>query len=124
MATKEKIEKPEEIKPILLKDKETGEVEYTLEFDRDTVKFAEARRFDIDEIDRFTYTKSVELFWYAFRMHHKSVSLEKAERILTEDLGGMTKGMLQRLVQLYNKPYDVLGQTEESAKNATMTVEM
>lgn len=113
----------EEVRPIRLIDKENGDA-YTLEFDRDAVKFAESRGFDIDEVGHLPYIKTVELFWYAFRMHHKSVSLEKAERILTEDLGGMPDGMMERLAQLYSKPYEVLVQDEEKAKNAKMTVEM
>ena len=113
----------EEIRPITLRDKESGET-YTLEFDRDAIKFAESRNFDIDDVGRLPYIKTVELFWYAFRMHHKSVSLEKAERILTQDLGGMPDGMMERLAQLYSKPFDALVQTEETVKNAKMTVEM
>lgn len=124
MATNKKETRSEEIKPIILKDKETGAPEYTLDFDLESIKFAESRGFDPDDISRFTYTKTVELFWYSFRMHHKSVSLEKAERILKDDLGGMPSGMLKRLVDLYNNPYSCLVQTEESAKNAVMTVEM
>lgn len=124
MATNKKETRSEELKPIILKNKETGAPEYTLDFDLETIKFAEGRGFDPDDIRRATYTKTVELFWYSFRMHHKSVSLEKAERILKYDLGGMPDGMLTRLIDLYNNPYGCLVQTEESAKNAVMTVEM
>lgn len=116
--------KPEDIKPILLKDKNTGE-EFTLEFDRDAVRFAEDRfNFDIDSVGKTTFTSTIMLFWFSFRMHHKSVSLEKAERILFDNLKGMPDGMLVRLIALYNKTCNTLIQTEENAKNATMTVEM
>lgn len=112
-----------EVKPITLRDSETGEV-YTLEFDRETIKFAEARGFDIEEVDKFTALKLPELFWYAFRMHHKRVSFEQAERILYNDLGGLPKEATKRLIELWFVPQQALVQDEDEAKNAKMTVEL
>ena len=48
MATNKKETRSEEIKPIILKDKETGAPEYTLDFDLESIKFAESRGFDPD----------------------------------------------------------------------------
>lgn len=122
MANKEINEK---VKPIVLRNPETNEV-YTLEFNRETVKFAEQRGFDIAKVGDYPMTMLPELFWYAFRMHHKSVSKEKAERILFDDLGGMPDGMAERLGALYASPFEALTNSddEESAKNRKMTVEM
>lgn len=111
----------ERVKPIILKNNETGE-EYTLEFNRDTVRFAEARGFDINDVSRYPMTKLPELFFYAFRMHHKNVSREKTDRILFDDLGGMPDGMAERLGTLYGVPFEALA-NGENGKNGKMTVE-
>ena len=120
-----KYEKNEVVKPIVLTDTETNE-RYTLEFNRESVKFAEDRGFSIDDVTRYPMVKSIELFWFAFRMHHKNISKEKAERILFDDMGGMPKGMLERLVQLYNEPFDTLVNDEDDGevKNSKMMVEL
>lgn len=112
----------ENIKPILLTDNETGE-EYTLEFNRESIRFAEARGFDISDVGKYPMTKLPELFYYAFRMHHKSVSREKTDRILFEYLGGMPDGMAERLGALYSAPFEALTATEGTEKNVRMTVE-
>ena len=119
-----KAEVNEHVKPIILHDAEEG-VDYTLEFDRDSVRFAEARGFDIADVGKFPMTKVPELFFYAFRMHHKSVSREKTDRILFEYLGGLPDGMAERLGALYSAPFEALTADEgKPAKNARITVEM
>jgi len=107
-------------KPIIIKDAKNKR-EYTLEFDRDAVRFAENRGFRLEDVDNFSMTKVPEFFWYAFRMHHPSVALNQAEEILRE-IGGMTKPIAERLVSLWIQTYDSLG-TEET-KNPDMTVEL
>lgn len=114
----------EHVKPIILHDEENG-IDYTLEFNRETVRFAEARGFDVDDVGRYPMTKLPELFFYAFRMHHKNVSREKTDRILFDDLGGMPDGMAERLGALYAAPFEALrNDGGEKAKNSKMTVEM
>ena len=113
----------EKIKPIILHDEENN-VDYTLEFNRESVRFAEARGFNMDDVPRYPMTKFPELFYYAFRMHHKNVSREKTDRILFDDLGGMPEGMAERLGELYAIPFEALTSDEEKAKNSKMTVEM
>lgn len=110
-----------EIKPIILTDTETNE-KYTLEFSRDSVKFAEDRGFTISDLEKFPMTKVPELFFYAFRMHHKNMSRQQTDKMLFEQIGGVPEGMLERLVQLYSAPYDVFEKRE--SKNSTMTVEL
>ena len=113
----------EQVRPIILHDTEAG-IDYTLEFNRDTVRFAEARGFDIDDVGRYPMTKLPELFFYSFRMHHKNVSREKTDRILFDDLGGMPDGMAERLGALYAVPFEALtNKDKESAKNSKVTVE-
>ena len=115
----------DKVKPITLTDNETGE-KYVLEFSRDSVKFAEQRGFDTDDVKKYPMTKVPELFFYAFRMHHKGVSREKADRILFEDLCGLSESAIERLVALYIAPFDALIDTSDEGdeKNARMTVEL
>lgn len=112
----------EQVKPIILHDNENA-MDYTLEFNRETIRFAEARGFNIEDVGKYPMTKLPELFYYAFRMHHKSVSREKTDRILFDDLGGMPDGMAERLGALYAVPFEALANNEEKAKNSRMTVE-
>lgn len=114
----------EEVRPITLTDTENGD-KFILEFSRESVKFAEMRGFDIDDVGKFPMTKIPELFYYAFRKNHRNISREKTDRILFEDLGGVPDGMLERLVMLYSEPFNVLTSKEdgEEVKNAKMTVE-
>jgi len=116
------MENTERIKPIVIRDNESN-TEYTLEFNRESVRFAEARGFDIRDLDRFPMTKLPELFFYAFRMHHKNISRDKTDKILFDDLGGMPDGMAERLGALYGVPFNALANDGE-AKNGRMTVEM
>lgn len=114
----------EQVKPIILHDTENGD-DYTLEFNRETIKFAESRGFDIDDVGRYPMSKLPELFYYAFRMHHKSVSREKTDKILFEYLGGMPEGMAERLGSLYAAPFAALtNSNDDEGKNRRMTVEM
>ena len=113
----------EQVKPIIIHDGENG-IDYTLEFNRETIRFAEARGFDIDDVQKYPMSKLPELFFYAFRMHHKNVSREKTDRILFDDLGGMPSGMAERLGALYAAPFEALTNGNEGkAKNSKMTVE-
>ena len=113
----------EQVKPIIIHDTENG-IDYTLEFNRESVRFAEARGFDVDDVGKYPMTKLPELFFYAFRMHHKNVSREKTDRILFDDLGGMPNGMAERLGALYAAPFEALTNPDESkAKNSKVTVE-
>ena len=93
-----------EVKPMYITDTETGE-RYTLEFDKDSVRFAERNGFDIDDLGKYPMTKLEELFWYAFRKHHKRVDRIKANKLLY-GIGKLPDDFTERLVMLYAKPYD------------------
>lgn len=118
------MKKTETLKPIVLTNTDTNET-FTLEFTRDTVKFAESRGFIADNIDKFPNTLVPDLFYFAFRAHHKRMTHEMTDKILFEDLGGMPEGMLTRLVELYYAPLEALTQSDEdkARKNAKMTVD-
>lgn len=130
MAKKEvnEVKGNERVKPIILRDTENGDV-YTLEFDREAVKFAEFRGFDPDDVGKYPMTKFPEFFYYAFRMHHKNVSREKTDRIFFDELGGHTNlpdGFIERLFLLYSEPFNGTKDDDADAevKNSKMTVEL
>lgn len=115
----------EQVKPIIIHDAE-NEIDYTLEFNRESVRFAEQRGFDIDDVSKYPMTKIPELFFYAFRMHHKNISREKTDRILFDDLGGLPEGAAERLGALYAAPFEALSNKDSDGKgkNSKMTVEL
>lgn len=104
------------VKPIIVTDDETG-IEYTLEFTRESVKFAESRGFKINDVADYPMSKIPELWFYAFRAHHKMVSRAKTDELL-DGLGGIPDGLLERLGELYAAPFSALtdGQTEENPR--------
>lgn len=112
------------IQPARLTDNQTGNV-YELDFSRDSVKFAEARGFKMDDLTAFPATKIPEFFFYAFRKNHKNVARSKTDALL-DSMGGMTNALLERLVQLYNQAAltHLIATDEEAEKNSTVTVEL
>lgn len=110
----------EKVNPIIIKDADNKR-EYTLEFDRDSVRFAENRGFKLEQVDDYPMTKVPEFFWYAFRMHHKNVAMNQAEEILKQ-IGGMNEKIAKRLIELWVQTYSTLGNEDE--KNPNMTVEL
>ena len=114
----------EKVKPLVITINETKE-RFVLEFSRESVKFAEQRGFDINDVGKYPMTKIPELFYYAFRMHHKNISRERADRIFYDELNGMPDGMLERLGLLYSEPFEALSAIKEDgeAKNSRVTVE-
>lgn len=89
----------ERIAPIELTYK--GE-KYILDFDKESVKFAEARGFMWDNVARFPVTTIPELFFYAFRKNNPKVARANTDRIL-EAMGGMTQKLVERLRDLYDQ---------------------
>lgn len=113
----------EKIKPITITDTESGET-YVLEFSRESVRFAENRRFNISELTTFPHTNIPALFFYAFRKNHPRITRDKTDKML-EALGGLTGDALERLVMLYNEPAEALIALEgEEPKNSNLQLEM
>ena len=112
------------INPIRLTLHESGET-YELDFNRDAVAFAERRGFVLDDVLKFPQTKVPEFFWYAFRWHHKSVSAEKAAKIL-DTIHGLSPKVLERLLLLYQQAQmsNNLQDDEDLEKNGAVTVEL
>lgn len=106
---------------MILTDTETGK-QYTLEFDKDSVKFAEARGFDISDVAKYPMSKISELFFYAFRKNHKNVSLERSEKLL-EGIGPLPDGFLERLIGLYSEPFAAFNSEDDGESHPFVKVE-
>lgn len=114
----------ERVQPIRITDKETGNV-YELDFCRESIKFAEARGFKKEDIFDFPVTKIPEFWFYAFRMHHKSVARNQTDALL-EKMGGLTPQVAARLIDLYDQAAtsNNIQDEEDLAKNSKVTVEL
>lgn len=111
------------LKPLKITDPETNET-YILEFSKESVKFAEDRRFNISELFDFPQTNIPALWFFAFRKNHKNIARNQTDKML-EELGGLRKEEIERLIQLYNQPAESLIILDEgSRKNARLTVEL
>lgn len=112
----------EKVKPVILTDSLTGE-KYTLEFNRESVKFAEARGFAIMDIDKYPMTL-YDFFFYAFRMHHRNVARDKTDKLIDEGFGGIAglpEALIERLVELYVQTF---GTAVEEDENPRVVVEL
>lgn len=112
----------ERVHPIRITD-ENG-MTYTLEFDRDSVRFAEQRGFDIDLLLKFPQTNIPSLWFYAFRKNHKNVARAKTDELLKR-LGGLKEEEITRLYELYCEPNNALiAQDDDDRKNSGLTMEL
>ena len=110
------------VEPIVL-EYEGGKT-YTLEFNRETVKMAENAGFNTQDIGQKTMNRIEQLFFYAFMMHHPSISREKTNSILYEDLGGLSEALSDRLRELFEAPLNTLINESGEVKNSKLTVRL
>lgn len=96
---------------------------YTLDFSRASVSHAERMGFDIRTLGDKPLLSISELFYHAFYMHHPDVKKEETDRILFEELEGLTDGEVERLSQLLEQTYSTLIRKGER-KNSRVTVEL
>ena len=116
----------ERIEPIRITDNDTGKV-YTLDFNRESVKFVEGQGFKIEDTFELPNVNIPKLFYFALRASHKSsVSLNQAEALL-DKMGGLTDKIAIRLVDLYRQATEsnnILQDSEDLEKNPHVTVEL
>lgn len=114
----------ERVKSLKITMKDSGDC-YELDFNRDSVRFAEDREFKLEDVWTYPTSKVPELFWYAFRWHHKNISKQKADAIL-EKMGGLTRKILERLILLYQQAQmsNTYQEDEDLEKNGAVTVEL
>lgn len=110
------------VKPIVL-EYEDGKT-YTLEFSRASVRFAERMGFSLASLGQAPMTATENLFWFAFRMHHPNLKKADTDKILYEDLGGLTEEALTRLADLYEAPFATLVDDEEDGEEKNAKAKM
>ena len=117
------------IAPAYIEDKNTG-TEYCLDFNRESVKYAESRGFELENVIKFPVTYFPEFFFLAFRAHHGpkngNISRIKTDAIY-EALGGFSPEFLERLIDLYNQAQlsnNAVETTEEMGKNSNVAVRL
>lgn len=113
------------IKPLRITMTESGET-YELDFNRESILFAEGRGFDPDELTKYPVTKIPEFFWYSFRKNHKRLAKAQTDKIL-DSMGGLTEKTLERLILLYNQAQtsnNIVQDDEELEKNGAVLVEL
>lgn len=121
----EKITRMEDrVNPIRITLQSSGET-YELDFNRESVRFAEMHGFELDNVTRFPASKIPEFFYFALRKNHKKLSRTQADDIF-EEIGGVTGKVLSRMIALYNQAAltHVIASDEDYEKNARVTVEM
>lgn len=114
----------EKIPSVLATDNESG-VKYELDFSRDSVRFAENRGFELENVAKFPVTGISDLFYYSFRMHHPKMARANTDKLL-ESWGGLSERLLERLIQLYQQAQtaNTIQTNEDEEKNAAVTLEM
>lgn len=115
------------IRPARVKYNPTDE-EYELDFDRESVVFAQRSGFVIDDIDSKPNIVIPELFYYAMRKNHKRLARNQVEAIRKKLFpDGIPQMLLRRLTDLYYQAayteliYD---EEEEPEKNSQTVVEL
>lgn len=114
----------ERIMPAVITDNKTGE-KFELDFNRDSVRFAENRGFELDNVAKFPVNGVSDLFFYSFRMHHRNVARDKTDKLM-ERWGGIPEKLLTRLIMLYQQAMTAnnVQTDEDAAKNAELTLEL
>ena len=115
----------ERINPIKITDKETNET-YELDFNRESVKFMASQGFVMDNIVDLIAVKGEELWYYAFRAHHRRLSKSQTDK-LYEKMGGLTPQIIKRLMELYQQALlsnSIVQDEEDLAANPHVAVEM
>ena len=84
--------------------------EYTLEFNRATVRKMEADGFDISEASKKPLTFLTDLFAGAFKMHHRFVKPNVIDELQAR-FSDKDK-LIQRLIEMYSETLESLSNNE------------
>lgn len=96
-------------KQIIFTDKESDR-EYTLEFNRTTVRQMEASGFDISEASKKPLTFLTDLFAGSFKMHHRFVKADVIDKLQSR-FADKDK-LIQRLIEMYSETLESLSNNE------------
>ena len=115
----------ERVNPIRVTDEDTKET-YTLDFNRESVVFMAQRNFTMDDLSDTIAVKGEELWYYAFRYHHKKMSRNQTDK-LYEKMGGLAPKLIKRLIELYYQALNsnkIVQDDDELEANPHVTVEL
>lgn len=114
----------DKVMPIKITDKDTGRT-YILEFNRDTISIAEQAGFNWDDFPKMVATYTPIIWYCAFRMHDRRISLAETDKIL-DQIGGLTGDIVKRLRDLWNQGLAPLvnDDEEDAEKNAKWEVDL
>lgn len=114
----------ERINPARITDNDTGET-YELDFNRESVLFAERKEFIVNNVADFPASMIPDLFYYSFRKNHKNLAREKVDKI-REKWGGVPTSLVSRLAALYTQAAmsNNIQSDEDAEKNSVVTLEL
>lgn len=110
-ARKKEVTSMSKVKPIRFEYEGT---QYTLEFNRNTVRTMENQGFRVDELGSRPMTMLPQLFQGAFLMHHRFLKKDVIDEIYAH-MGDKDK-LLEKLGELYNAPMEALFSDPEDGK--------
>ena len=108
-------------KPMII---EVDGMQYTLEFNRATVVFAEREGFVSDLIAEQPMTMLPLLFHAAFKKNHPKITREETDRILFDVLGGLSTAEVQKLAQLYAEPTKTLIRNDDEGERKNVKISL
>lgn len=92
--------------------KTSDNIEYNLEFNRDSVRYGESIGLNISDFDTKVMTTTELLFLTGFHKNHPEVDKAESDRILYEELGGLRPEETSRLVSEFLETYSTLINTD------------
>ena len=91
----------ERVQPIRFVDKDNDE-SYELDFNRESLQFMANQGFVMDDLVDKIATKGEELWYCAFRAHHRRLSRAQTDK-LYKKMGGLSPKVIKRLMELYQQ---------------------
>lgn len=113
------------INPARITDEQNGRV-YELDFNRESIVFAERNHFKLEDALEYPVTGMRDLFYYSFRKNHRNVARDKTDKLIERWGGGIPEALVKRLIQLYQQAQssNAIIVDEESEKNSGLTLEL
>jgi hypothetical protein len=108
--------------PVVIYD-EKGQPEYELDFNRESIDYAEKRGFDINEVLKYPATGLKTLFWLAFRMKQRGINKVTTDAIYDE-LAADKTALIGRLHDLYGAALESLMDDTTNDPNAKRKVKL
>ena len=97
---------------------------YTLEFNRNSVVSAEKAGFRAELIGEQPMTQLPLLFYAAFKKNHPTITREQTDDILFNQMKGLNQSVIERLAQLYAEPTKCLIRTDDYGDEKNVTISL